>query len=54
MGQDVSALGSLGALRQGQSQAELTAQQQAEGCDPQGSGRPRVPHKAGLAAPGPQ
>ena len=30
MGQDVSALGSLGALRQGQSQAELTAQQQAD------------------------
>ena len=30
MGQDVSALGSLGALRQGQAQAELTAQQQAD------------------------
>ena len=30
MGQDVSALGSLGALRQGQSQAELSAQQQAD------------------------
>jgi hypothetical protein len=30
MGQDVSALGSLGSLRQGQSQAELTAQQQAD------------------------
>ena len=30
MGQDVSALGSLGALRQGLSQAQLTADQQAE------------------------
>ena len=30
MGQDVSALGSLGALRQGQTQAGLTAQQQAD------------------------
>ena len=30
MGQDVSALGSLGALRQGQTQAQLTAQQQAD------------------------
>ena len=30
MGQDVSALGSLGALRQGLTQAELTAQQQAD------------------------
>ena len=30
MGQDVSALGSLGSLRQGQAQAELTAQQQAD------------------------
>ena len=30
MGQDVSALGSLGALRQGLSQAQLTAQQQAD------------------------
>jgi len=30
MGQDVSALGSLGALRQGQTQAELSAQQQAD------------------------
>jgi hypothetical protein len=29
MGQDVSALGSLGALRQGQNQAMLTADQQA-------------------------
>jgi hypothetical protein len=29
MGQDVSALGSLGALRQGQTQAQLTADQQA-------------------------
>ena len=30
MGQDVSALGSLGAIRQGLSQAQLTAQQQAD------------------------
>ena len=30
MGQDISALGSLGALRQGLSQAQLTAQQQAD------------------------
>ena len=30
MGQDISALGSLGALRQGQDQTRLTATQQAE------------------------